>query len=132
MEKNERNERNESEENSLERQQLAVMKQQLRYSRITTAVSCAILVVVLCGGFLLIPKLNKVLEDVNLIVRDLQEADLSEMVENINELSIVSQEGITNATEKLDSVDLESLNQAIQDLSKIISPLAKLVDGFSK
>ena len=54
---------------------------------------------------------------------------LTGMVENINILVESSQESLGQATAKIDSIDIETLNQSIQDLSTVIGPIARLFGG---
>ena len=48
------------------------------------------------------------------------------MVENIDKLVQANTESLTETVEKLNAVDFEKLAKAIDDLSKVISPLSKL------
>ena len=52
--------------------------------------------------------------------------DINDMLDNVNGLVETSEKSLTETVEKIDNIDLESLNKAIKDLTSIISPLAKL------
>ena len=58
------------------------------------------------------------------------EADLTALVENVNQLVDTSQVGLEETLEKLNTIDLETLNQAIQDLADVVQPIAKLFNRF--
>ncbi len=58
------------------------------------------------------------------------EADLAGLVENVNQLVDTSQTGLEETLEKLNTIDLETLNQAIQDLADVVQPIAKLFNRF--
>ena len=47
-------------------------------------------------------------------------------MEEVNGLVQTSQASLEQTMEKINSVDFETLNNAIQDLSKVVQPLAKL------
>ena len=52
--------------------------------------------------------------------------DIDFVVDNISTLVITNTEGLQNALDKLNAIDIEKLNKSIDDLSKIIAPLSKL------
>ena len=85
-----------------------------------------------------------VLTNLESVTEELASLDLENMVENINALVSASQEGVEaatdgvkaamdgvkTATDKLGQIDLNTLNQAIKDLSDVVEPLAKLANRF--
>ena len=52
------------------------------------------------------------------------------MVNNVDGLVTTSQEGIEQAMEKINAIDIEALNQAIQDLSDVINPISTFFNKF--
>lgn len=74
--------------------------------------------------------IGAVAEDLGQISNQLTEADLAALVEHVDKLAINSEEGIQKALEQINSIDIETLNQAIEDLSSVVSPLAKLMGRF--
>lgn len=58
----------------------------------------------------------------------LVQADIPGMVDNVDALVISSQEGVQQALEKVNAIDIDTLNQAIENLAKIVTPLASLVN----
>lgn len=108
------------------KKQLDILKRQLWYSRIS-AIAIVILVLVLSISVVtIVPKLNQVLVELEQITADLSDEDIQKMVKNINDLTEASQKGVQQATDKLNKIDLESLNEAIDDLNSVVSPLARL------
>lgn len=71
-----------------------------------------------------------VMANLDTVAQDLADADLGSMVENVNTLAADSQTVITEAIEKLDTIDIDTLNQAIADLADVVEPLAKVSKFF--
>ena len=131
------------------------VKQQLKLARMqcifsaAAAVCCAVLLIVaLC----FVPKLlsvvetteilaaraNTVLSDLELVTSDLARADLAQMVDNVTELAdqsgegvAMAKDGVALAVEKIDAIDIDTLNQAIRDFSDVVEPLAKFFNIFN-
>lgn len=112
---------------SIQEMQLKIMKKQLWYSRLTIV---TFLVLILVVGYMvvqvssLVPQVNSVLDNVEEISADLRDEKLSDTIRDIDEFTKTSQTGVEQAIEKLERIDLDSLNEAIQDLNSLISPLA--------
>ena len=53
-------------------------------------------------------------------------AEVDFMVGSVNKLVEDNTEDLTEAMDKLNSLDIEKLNQSIEDLNAVIAPLAKL------
>ena len=53
-------------------------------------------------------------------------AEVDVMVGSVNKLVEDNTEDLTEAMDKLNSLDIEKLNQSIEDLNAVIAPLAKL------
>ena len=95
------------------------------------AVSCvAALMLVL--DFL--PQIHAVLEQMQTVLGNLEQTtaqlasmDLQSMVSNVDALVATGQEGLEQTMEKLNSIDLDTLNKAIGDLAKVVEPLARLI-----
>lgn len=71
-----------------------------------------------------------VLTNLEAVSAELKDADLAEMVENVDSLVTSSQEGLEQALEKINTMDIETLNTAIKNLSAVIDPLAKFFKVF--
>ena len=109
------------------------------------------LVGAVCGGIALmlvirmlprleeiLPQINTVLEQMQTVLGNLEQTtaqlasiDLEGMVSNVDALVATGQVGLEQTMDKLNSIDLDTLNKAISDLAKVIEPLAKLISRFS-
>ena len=102
---------------------------------LAAAVSC----VCICAAvFDLMPQVSGILDQMQTILGDLEKTsaslaqlDLSSMVTDVDALVVYAQESLAAAMEKLNTIDLETLNQAIRDLAEIIEPMANFVRRFS-
>ncbi len=77
-----------------------------------------------------IQAIGEVAEDLAAISNQLTEADLAGLVEHVDRMAVNSEQGIQQALEQINSIDIEELNRAIQALSDVVSPLAKLMGMF--
>lgn len=71
-----------------------------------------------------------IMDNMETVTQTLADADLGGMVENVNTLTTDSQSAVTEAIEKLDAIDIDTLNKAIRDLSDVVEPLAKVSKFF--
>lgn len=67
-----------------------------------------------------------VVKNLEEITTDLSKTDFNSMLDNINSLVTTGEESIQATVQKIDDIDIKSLNKAIKDLSSIIAPLARL------
>lgn len=129
-------------------------RKQTRYARIQCVFSIAaalLCLVVLVSVLSVMPRLNALAEstqqvalqaqevagqaqtvitNLETVSNQLLEADLPGMARHVDELVTTSQEALASAMEKLNSLDLVKLNDAIQDLSDVIKPLANFFNSF--
>jgi predicted PurR-regulated permease PerM len=117
-------------EDSNERQ-ASYAKKQYRMSQITALASILILAIVIYTSATIIPRVNRLFDDVetvmdsvNVVAKEL-EANLGQMVTDIDNLVTSSDQSVKEALRQINSVDIQTLNQAILDLSNLISPLAR-------
>lgn len=111
------------------------------YVRTGLVLVCAVCMVVLTAAVLkLLPQIHTILEQAQNAIRQvetvldyleqtsyqLSQVDLEGMVSNVDGLVTTGQQSLQESMAKLNSVDFEALNQAIQDLSAVIQPLARL------
>lgn len=75
---------------------------------------------------------ESVMTNLETVTEDLAAADLESLVTGVDTLVTSSQKGVQGALEKINSIDIDSLNRAIQDLAEIIEPMAKMAKMFSK
>ena len=71
-----------------------------------------------------------VLTNLETVTQDLAGADLAGMVENVDDLVVSSQDGVAQALEKINTMDIEALNKAIGNLSAVVEPMAKFFKVF--
>lgn len=123
-------------------------RQQVRYARLqcffavlATVCCCAMLLAVLS----VVPQVEQiavqirdlgtqaetVLGNLEAVTSELAQVDLGSMVSNVDSLVSDSQEGVKQALDKLNALDIQSLNQAIADLSAVVKPLAEFFSKFS-
>lgn len=107
-------------------QQLAVMKKQLRLSKILTGTIGIVAVTLLVAVFLIVPQVIQSLNRADRMLKELENANLAETVKSINDLAESSQAEVSQTLEKLNQLDLNSLNEAIRNLESATRPLADL------
>lgn len=95
------------------------------------AAGCCIAVVVIVARVVpqvteLIGRIQVLLVNVETAAEELAALDLEGMVSNVDALVTSARESLAQTTQKLNSLDIETLNQAIEDLAAVIEPLAKL------
>lgn len=122
-------------------------RQQLRYMRLQSilAVLAALCFVVLAfavgrvmprlSGFAdeaenLLAQAEVVLTNLEEVTQELTQVEFTAMVEDVDALVSSSQAGLEETLEKVNSIDIEKLNEAIDGLSKVVEPLAKFFKVF--
>ena len=115
-------------------------RQKVRMGRILCALAlaaalcCAATLGVVCS---LVPQANAVLAQTQSVLgnlettsRQLAALDLESMVSNVDDLVVSGQKSLEQSMEKLNAVDFDALNKAIEDLSAVIEPMAKFAKMF--
>lgn len=115
-------------------------RQQAKYARwqcifsVAAAVCCVGLFVLV---YHLMPEVRSltgqmetVLANLELVTDQLAGMDLGRMVRNVDDLVVTTQEGVEQTMNRLNSIDFETLNQAIKNLSDVVEPLAKFFNTF--
>ncbi len=129
---------------------------QVLYARmhcIFSIVAALCCIIVLIAGLKILPALRTavtqaeiVLTNLEDVTTELSQTDLGSMVDNVDglvrnvdgliqdvgELVNTSQDGVEETIEKLNTINFETLNNAIEDLSKVIEPLAKFFSAFKR
>ena len=119
-------------------------KKQEQYSKlqffmsIVMTVSCVgVLLVALFAYKNIVPSAQSALQTIGVVADDLSEiskqlteADLAGLVEHVDHMAVTSEQGLEQALEKINAINIEELNQAIDALYEVISPLAKLMSRF--
>ena len=78
----------------------------------------------------LLSQLETVLTDLEQTAHQLAALDLEAMVSNVDSLAVYAQDSLQQTMDKLNTIDFETLNQAIRDLAKVIEPLANFFGRF--
>ncbi|MCD8121777.1 MAG: hypothetical protein LUE65_05980 [Clostridiales bacterium] len=112
-------------------------KKQYRMSQITAIASVLVLAIVIYVAATLIPQINNtfqnldlIMKDLNVVTSELADADLEQMFSDVDQLVVSSEKGIQDALEKVNAIDIEHLNEAIQNLNDTVTPLAEFFNRF--
>ena len=117
----------------LNRQQAKYAKLQCLFT-LVAAVCCVSLFVLV---YVKIPAMQEVvvtmetvLENLKTVTNQMADVDFGAMVKNVDDLVVTSQAGVEQAMDQLSAIDFKTLNQAIEDLSDVVAPLAKFFNVF--
>ncbi|MEG2350419.1 MAG: hypothetical protein RSB57_07910 [Hungatella sp.] len=112
-------------------------KKQYLMSKITAMASILVLGIVLFAAVTILPKVNDTFQNMDIIMKDLEQitaelaaADLQQMITDVDHLVTSSEQNIQDALTQVNSIDIDTLNQAIKNLSDVISPLANFFNRF--
>ena len=76
-------------------------------------------------------QMQTVLSNLEQATRQLSGMDFTGMVEDVDILVTTAQSSLEQTMGKLNSIDFNTLNKAIADLSKVVEPMSKLMNVFS-
>ena len=122
-------------------------RQQVRFARvqcifsIVAAVCCLLLLLTVAK---LVPDIRErsgqistiavqaetVLTNLETVTEELAKADLAGVVEDVDALVVTSQEGLLEALNKVNSIDIDTLNTALEHLAKIVERLERVSSFF--
>lgn len=129
-----------------ERKEMKYAKRQSVISMVLSSICLTIVIMIGIAVFSLLPKVgalvrnaNAIIEEasgmmseaedvvtnLNTVTNDLAKLDINELFDNVNGLVVESEDSISEAMERIEKIDFESLNSAIKDLGAVISPLAR-------
>ena len=108
------------------RQQTASLKKQLFVTRILAAAGCVLAAAVIAVFLLIVPPMLQIISQGQETLTDIQ------TLFDENGLVWQSSEALSQATEKLNRMDIESLNSAIRDLGAVVEPLAEFFGKFKR
>ena len=125
------------------RQQTASLKKQLFVTRILAAAGCVLAAAVIAVFLLVVPPMLQIISqgqetlvEATDTLQTAQETltDIQTLFEPFDENGLVwqSSEALSQATEKLNRMDIESLNSAIRDLGAVVEPLAEFFGKFKR
>lgn len=115
-------------------------RQQLRFTKVLCILCAGVLICLLVLTIILAGAVNQitalaedakfVLDNLDAVTWELANADIGSMVENMGALASDSQAIVEAAMNKLDAINFEALNRAIEDLADIVEPLAGISNFF--
>lgn len=130
-----------------EKQEMAYAKKQSRVALITSFCSLAIVLAMAIVIVSILPQVNTLMKNanetvvkintlmeetddivanLNRVTSDLVEMDYVGIVKDIDDLVDEAEGSIVTAMDKLNTIDFETLNNAIQELEAVVAPLARL------
>lgn len=77
-------------------------------------------------------QMETVLTNLEATTKQLAAVDLESMVTDVDTLVVTGQDSLKKTMEKLDAIDFKTLNQAIENLSDVIEPLANFFNLFPR
>lgn len=129
------------------RAQLENSRKQLFFTRVCAIALAAILLVSLISAVLVVPKAVRALDELHTVAGRLEALDIEALLDDIDRLLetlkpvakrldplmgdlgdtvLAAQRDMEEALKAIESIDIETLNKAIADLSAIVEPLARL------
>lgn len=85
----------------------------------------------------ILPQISTVASQMQTVLTDLEQTtaqlsvmDFTGMIDNVDTLVTTAQEGLAQTMEKFNAIDIQTLNQAIEDLAKVVEPMSKLMSVF--
>ena len=122
-------------------------RKQLSYARmqfILSVISIVCCVALLAAGLTFLPQIISIISDVETVVSNLEAVtttltksdyitvlnNINMLITNIDNFVTTSQSGIEEALSKINSIDFDTLNQAIKDLADVIEPLVTFIKGL--
>ena len=112
------------------RQQTASLKKQLFVTRILAAAGCVLAAAVIAVFLLIVPPMLQIISQGQETL--VEATDTLQTLFDENGLVWQSSEALSQATEKLNRMDIESLNSAIRDLGAVVEPLAEFFGKFKR
>ena len=136
------NKTEEMNEQELLRELLSVQKKSARNSLIAMLAIVVLVAVMLIGLWALLPRATRTLDaayttldEGTTLLKQAEEMvdqakgslrEVDSMVGSVNQLIEDNTEDLSEAMDKLNSIDIDKLNKSIEDLNAVIAPLAKL------
>lgn len=77
-----------------------------------------------------VAQMEVVLANLEVVTTDLAAVDFAGMIDGVNTLVATGQASLVETVNKLNSIDFEALNTAIDTLTQVIDPLAKFFKVF--
>lgn len=135
-------------EDSLMEELVKNTRKQLFYARLRTMITLAMAAVLMICIVVVIPRLLHVMHNVNSIVEQASETitlantaiesvtsmseSITTMGDNMDTFITDNSESLTEVMEKIEGIDFEGLNSAIEDLGDVVEPLANFFGKFTR
>ncbi|MBQ1169224.1 MAG: hypothetical protein IIX49_00160 [Oscillospiraceae bacterium] len=115
-------------------------RQQVKLTRVVcifalVAALCCICTVGLVYNVL--PQINTIISQMQIVLGNLETAtaqlsvvDFSGMIADVEALVTTAQQSLDQTMNKLNTIDFQTLNKAIDDLAKVVEPMSKLMNVF--
>lgn len=115
-------------------------RQQVKLTRVVcifalVAALCCICTVGLVYNVL--PQINSIISQMQIVLGNLETAtaqlsvvDFSGMIADVEALVTTAQQSLDQTMNKLNTIDFQTLNKAIDDLAKVVEPMSKLMNVF--
>lgn len=112
-------------------------KKQYTMSLISAFSNILVLAIVIYVVVTMIPKINATFEDLNVIMtnmesitEELASVDIEGMAGDVKTLVNGSSDSLNQAMKKINAIDIEKLNGAIQNLNDAVEPMARFANMF--
>lgn len=122
-----------------ERERSRYVRMQFYLLAVTAACSVMVLAILMAAYVTVVPDVQKTSEEIrtaaeslNRISSQLSEAELDQMVRNVDRMALTSEESVREALEKIQAIDIDELNRAIQGLSDVVQPFADFMNLFGR
>lgn len=137
----------EMDDHELMLEMVKMQKKDAMGQKLTAYATIAIFVAVLIALLMIVPRVIILLDDISKTVKnadtavsqvqnsiselDAAIADMDTMVTNIDDLVVTNTDSLNEAVQKLNDIDFDTLNKAINDFSATVEPLANFFGRFS-
>ncbi len=120
-----------------QQKQLKMMKRQ-QICMVITA-TCALLTFLVIAGvaFTLVPRFNNLYDtllvtsrNLEVVSNELVNADIGGTIQGLDDLIATTGEDVSGAMDKLNSIDFNTLNESIQSLHDVVTPMADFFGRF--
>lgn len=105
------------------------IEKQNKLITVIMAVCAAMLIISIISAIIIVPPAARFFSSVSELGDSVKLSDIVETIEEIDLLVSESREGVEQAAVKIESFDVETLNDTIASLNSIIEPLARLFGG---
>lgn len=107
-------------------------EKQLLFTRIFAVSNCVLVLLFLVFVAGVLPRLTNALDKASetLVAVDGALEDFGEVFDNVNSLVDSSSKAVEQTMDKVEQMDIESLNEAISDLNDVVAPMAEFFGRF--